>query len=305
MTTKSILQHSIKSGLEFLKNCQGTNGEFKSSWSKNRDMMPSVEVSSPFITGLILDILRGVPNVRKVQTQGLDFLASSSRENGWYSFFDEGIDVDLDDTCLINLNLQLYGIGQTDHLRLSRTIAALSLPGGRFQTWIRRNALEPNDIDVCVCANVLRYLTHNGITTDLQWLILATQNWDPGKDTLYYVQPYALLYFVCQMQDSILRFVVDQNRTLTARIEIGGHQDHLDAAFRLIVGVKIRANNRLVKALAMNLVQLQRDDGGWASVAAFQAFNYWGSDSLVTAGCVRALYDTMLRLESCEPNCEP
>ena len=92
-------------------------------------------VSSPFITALILDFLegvegyasleeaKGVPQAEKskgsgdlesaigeIRKKALNYLLDIRPENGFYGFFEEGIDADLDDTCLINLMLQRGGI---------------------------------------------------------------------------------------------------------------------------------------------------------------------------------------------------
>lgn len=291
MTNQTAISNAVNRGVRKLAEEQLSNGGFVTYWSRSRSMTPATACDSPFITGLIIDILYSVAAATPIIVKTIDYLTFLRRRSGLCAFFDEGIDPDLDDTCLINLNLQRHAPDAFDYAKLARNIASLTLPDHRFHTWIREGEKQDNDIDACVCVNVIRYLINNGIETNRNWLIAELRNWQAGKDTLYYVQPYMLLYLVCQLPDANLADILHRAHFQTAIVEQERHCDLLDAALRLIVLSKMGGDRHLKSALAGMICRQQLKSGLWPSVGCFQAFNYWGSASLTTAACIRALTD--------------
>lgn len=319
-TMTSGLRATVERGVAYLKQIQLERGEFETYWSYSKDMSDPNFVSSPFITALILDFLEGIEGyasleeiegapqgeksggsgklesaIGEIRKKALNYLLDIRPENGFYGFFEQGIDADLDDTCLINLMLQRGGITSPDYRSLAVRVRSRALPDGRFHTWIRPNPDDPNDLDSCVGANVIRFLSHNGVPTDLTWLREDLHHWGAGKDTLYYVQPYTLPYFVSQLPLSILRTLGVNGPGMISKIESIGHIDVLDAALRLIIATKFEVDIRLVNVLTRKIIEQQDGDGAWPSRGAFQAFNYWGAESLTTAACIRALSEVAIR----------
>lgn len=260
-------------------------------------------VASPFITGLILDLLqkvRGVPEVETIRERALNYLHELRPVSGRFRFLHQGIDPDLDDICLLNLVLQQARPGAHDYESTARVVASTQTADGWFPTWLRSSDREPNDRDACVNVNVLRFLLANELSLDAKWLAPSMQRWGRDADTLYYVQPYALLYFVCQLPLESRNRLLSMGGLGAGTVETTAHQDVLDAAFRLSVAVSMNADRRLVSSLVSFLLQKQLRGGAWPAWAAFQAFNFWGSESLTTAACIRGLWDA-----GCRPLVEP
>lgn len=279
------------------------NGAFPTAWSTSRDMADSHQVASPFITGLILDLLqevRGVPELEAIRERAVNYLDELRPVSGRFRFLQHGIDADLDDICLLNLVLQQARPRAHDYAAAARAVASKQTGDGWFPTWLRSSDRQPNDRDACVNVNVLRFLLANGVVLDAGWLEPAMQRWGKGADTLYYVQPYALLYFVCQLPLESRDRLLSMGGIGAETVESTPHQDVLDAALRLSVAVGLNADPRLIRSLVSFLLQLQLGSGAWPAWAAFQAFNYWGSESLTTAACIRGLWDA-----GCRPLVEP
>ena len=242
----------------------------------------------------VLDLLAPLPaeaGLAALRRRALDHLAAWRPPSGRFRFLRHGIDPDLDDIALLHLVLQRARPDAYPYGDVARQVAGRTRPDGRFRVWLRTDPAAANDLDPCVGVNAARFVIANGGEADLGWLTQDLAAWDAGRDTLYYVQPYALPALACQLPAPVRTRVFAAAGWTPAWVEAAGDGDLLDAALRLVVACRLGTDRRLVTALARRLVRAQAPGGGWPAWAAFQAFNYWGSAALTTAAAVRALWD--------------
>lgn len=291
---------SIQKGVDYLLRAQRPSGEFETFWSRSRNMSEMVYAESPFVTGMVLLALSGIrsKNVDRIRTAACTYLKAKRKEEGLFSFLEAGIDTDLDDTCLLNWILQHHEQRcSLDYKALAQRVACLPKERALYLTWIRADEKAANDVDPCISVNVVRFLDLNRVrcaaTLGALCEYLRSGGWAEG--TLYYDSPFAFVYLVCSLSRTLRSRIfgdalssgwffgalnsIECTRTLSA----------LDAALLLYVktiGAKPCKNSH---STLTELMDLQNPDGGWPNVAAFRAFNYWGSPSLVTAIAVQAL----------------
>ncbi len=303
------LDQAIQRTLSYLSCSQLQSGEFPTYWSSSRTMSAATYAESPFITGMIMLALATleVDSLKTTRRRAVAYLLTKRKSDGLFSFFDRGIDPDLDDTCLLNWILQSASRNGSGYKALAQKILQRPTWQGLYGTWLRSADETVSDIDPCVNVNVLRFLQANGLTCEqtIQAIRMAMRNDAYAKGTLYYDPAQSLPYLVLtlppevarQLIDAELRTILQQRRDDALKREEA--RSILDLAMELFILASLGGDLSRCSQLASSLLSSQRPDGSWASVAMFRAFNYWGSAELTTAVVVQALNSYRQFQESC------
>src|SRR5687768_15880508 len=93
-----ILDQAIHRALTYLRSSQAASGEFPTYWSSSRTMSAATYAESPFITGMIILALSAleVDSLKTIRRRAVAYLLTKRKSDGLFSFFDRGIDSDLD-----------------------------------------------------------------------------------------------------------------------------------------------------------------------------------------------------------------
>ncbi|HEX6180470.1 MAG TPA: class 1 isoprenoid biosynthesis enzyme, partial [Chitinophagaceae bacterium] len=277
---------AIESALSYLEGAQKENGEFETLWSENLDMQPAKSVSSPFVTGMVLLALTGVNGLRTIalKERSLAYLGNKRKSNGHFSFLEQGMDDDLDDTCLLNFLLQQHRNDHFNYSGLSESIHNMPSHEGLYYTWIRMNPSDDNDIDACVNVNVVRFLTANGIdcSDTVHSLQKVVQNGAAFAGTKYYETSWSLHYFVCTLPEDMRNKLVGNLSVREIFVNKAAHTP-VDKAMKLYCLASLGERTTEGDQLLQELLALQEPSGAWPAYAVFRAFNYWGSAELTTA----------------------
>lgn len=284
---------AVSRAVNFLGATQMAWGEFPTYWSECRDMSGAAYAQSPFVTGMIILALSSIPTVTAavIRRKGIAYLLSRRRPDGFFSFFDAGMDCDLDDTCLLNWAIQTAHSHRRSYAALAKTVARLPRREGFYETWVRNSPTQGNDIDPCVNVNVIRFLDRNGIRCDqtvraLRRTLLRQRH---AHGTLYYESGYALPYLILTLPPKLRDGIAGaSDRSLLTR-PCRGVPSVLDRAMRLYILSSCGVNPEACAGLADELLALGSKDGEWSSWACFRAFNFWGSTQLNTAIVAQAL----------------
>lgn len=291
-----LLSSAIGDGLAFLAETQRVTGEFTTCYGVDTRLSLPVRRESPFVTAMVLLAFSRIagavtlPFVRRA----VRYLASARRADGTVCFLVHGIDPDLDDTALVNWAVQTYGDGE--FADLARRIATMEPKSGLFSTWLRPRKEDPNDVDPCVSANVVRFLARNGITcidaVGALAVALDDERYDHG--TLYYESPVALPYLASSLPAYLVNALGDEAAwrrrcdALLARHAAGELNSIADVAMLVSLACALGQGDATM-ALRDELLGAQLPQGGWPPCAVFRAFRYWGSAALTTALAVEAL----------------
>lgn len=274
---------------------QRPSGELPTFWSPSPDLSRPTRAESPFITGLALLLAAELPAAGSLRRRGAAYLRGWRRADGLFAFLRDGIDPDLDDTCLLGYVLQREDPSWTGFPALARRVAGLPCRAGLFETWVRPVAGAPNDVDPCVSVNVLRFLHHNGIARGETEDALRRAFHDPASyaGTLYYHPPLSLPWLVLTLAPPLRARLVGNRfpRALVDRASAAaqGDANATDLALALLVATRAGAHPQVRARLAKRLLEREEGHGCWRGTAFFRAFNYWGSAELTTAVAAHAL----------------
>ena len=289
---------AIARGLDRLRAAQHPTGEFRSWYSTSASMTLPIALESPFVTAMVVAALEPLPRRRTVNIvrAATSWLATWPRPDGWVCFLREGIDPDVDDTCLVGFVLQRFAESLRPFYQLATEIAAQPRRDGLLLTWRRPTPTASNDVDPCVSANALRFLVQNGVPPrglgrELGRALLSGRYTD---GTLYYESPAALAYLASASAET--RYELADSAGWTAEVSrlVARASSTNDVAMTLTLLTRIadpretRARSMAAK-LTVRLLSTQEADGGWPAHATFRAFNYWGSPELTTAFALEAL----------------
>ena len=293
---------AIHRAVTYLEASQSPNGEFPTYWSLSRNMSFPTYGGSPFITGMILLALSSLGNEAPaiIRRRGIDYLRTKRKENSYFAFFDQGIDCDLDDICLLNWLLQSEDSDQARYKALAEKIAGFPQRAGFYETWIRNDPNADNNVDPCVNVNVVRFLAYNGIRCDrtIQALRETLHSGTYVRGTFYYESGYALPYLIFTLPQSLRDAIVGVELQQLRLPRLGPERPPfpIDIAMKLFIMSMCKRDILTCSTLASDLLAREKPNGGWPSWAAFKAFNFWGSAELTTAIVAQALwhYRTLL-----------
>jgi hypothetical protein len=294
-----LIKQAIDGALSGLDALQEASGGWRTAWSTTTDMRHPTVCDSPFASALILLALRNVPIDcdRSSIARCLTYLQSKRNDDGLVAFLPTGIDPDLDDTALLNWALQAYRYDAWPYRSLARRITHMPTRDGLWLTWVRPTTDEPNDIDPCVSANVLRFLGENIVATEQATAALSRvldgNSFFDG--TLYYVSPAALPYLALAQRERIRRQILPPRRareiaeSLLTQMAAGPTPSPIDLAMTVSVAARSNVDLRSLARPVEALLATRQANGAWPNDAAFRAFNYWGSSALTTAFAAEAL----------------
>lgn len=294
----AAIDEAIRGGLRYLVSSQRASGEFPTYWSLSLTMTEPTYAESPFITGMIVLALSSLKTVevKIIRRRAIAYLITKRKSQGFFSFFDNGIDPDVDDTCLLNWILQSANSNPTFYRALAEKILQRPQQDGFYGTWIREIDDSVSDIDPCVNVNVLRFLHGNGLTNDatIQALQTAMRTNAYADGTIYYEPTLSLPYLILTLPAVLVNQILDAQLLpiLQRRQEESGTANSgfvVDAAMELFILSSAKGDLSRSEVLADFLLSQQTRDGGWPSSSMFRAFNYWGSAELTTAVVVQAL----------------
>ncbi len=291
-----LIKSSLTRGIKYLVSQQSESGAFPTHWSERLDMALPQYIESPFVTGLILMALGRLGRSelpRKIVSRGLSYLVRKRQPNGLFLFLNEGIEPDVDSTCLLNSILQKHLPHRFCYSRLAQTISGMTLSSGFFRTWLQDESLA-NIVDPVVNVNVVRFLHANQIRSGLTIARLqrAIEESDFFEGSHYYESGLFLPYFACTLPSTLRREIMPRNRSrLLNRLESRARADCsiLDDVLLLYVLASSGFMSGILPVVVERICQKQNSDGSWPSYAAFRAFNYWGDASLCTAVAIQAL----------------
>jgi hypothetical protein len=288
------LHQAISKGIQSIIANQLSNGEFETYWSEYADMKNAVRCSSPFITGLILFILSEVPEkeLRVIKDRSFDFIKSGRKKNGYFSFFSEGIDDDLDDTCLLNYVLQRKeGISEY-YQKLASKVSASKKSDGLYYTWVRRRKDNSNDIDETVNLNIVRFLALNKI--DCRDTLKALKKYALSDrlltGSLYYHPELSFIYFLSSLEEKIQTQIIDKKIITNSLKPAAFPRTIINIAMKLFCASTLNESSSIQREEIDYLLSKQQHDGSWPAEAFFRAFNFWGSRELTTALCIQSLH---------------
>ena len=260
-------------------------------------MSAAAYAESPFITGMIILALSAleVDSLKTIKRRAVAYLLTKRKGDGFFSFFDRGIDCDLDDTCLLNWILQSASRNDSIYRPLAEKIAQRPTWQGLYGTWVRSMDDTVSDIDPCVNVNVLRFLHSNGLNCEQTIGAIQTSLRSDAyaKGTLYYEPSQSLPYLVMTLPPGLASQIIDVELRTTLqqwrRRALQREESVLDLAMELFVLKSLGGDRSRCSQLVSSLLSCERTNGGWPSAAMFRAFNYWGSAELTTAVVVQAL----------------
>jgi len=286
---------------------QKESGEFPTFWSHAQDMSLVTYAESPFVTGMVVLALSKLRNeeARLIRSRSCQYLKAKRKSDGCFCFFDQGLDPDLDDTCLLNWALQCHEADASfSYRRLARRLALLPKQNELYLTWLRAGKADHNDIDPCVSANVIRFLARNAVpcakTVGALRKVLQQDQCSDG--TRYYESPFALAYLIVTLPSALRHEILgnsSRKNRLIERLACASAKQRgsvLDRALLLTVLSCCSTDGIMLSALAEALTSGRDTTGGWPNAPAFRAFNYWGSAALTTAVAIQALECYRLRI---------
>lgn len=254
---------------------------------------------SPFITGMVILALSSIEadSLKTIRRRAISYLLTKRRSDGFFSFFDSGIDRDLDDTCLLNWILQSANRNTPYYRGLAEKISKRPQRQGFYGTWVRDTDETVCDIDPCVNVNVLRFLHSNGLACaeTVQAIETALRTDAYASGTLYYDPAQSLPYLVLTLTPGPVRQIIGPELRTALQQPRGwdllpdGAESMVDLAMELFILASLGGAPSRCSQLVSYLLSCERQDGGWESRAMFRAFNYWGSAELTTAVVLQAL----------------
>lgn len=287
----------IQDGVKCICAAQNANGEMPTYWSTSPHMIQPRYVQSPFITGLVILALRSLRNAlaQQIEDSGLRYLKTKRKQYGFFSFLDDGIDVDLDDTCLLNSLLQKHQSGGRLFQALAERIADLPRREGLYYTWIRKTCDEGNDLDPCVNINVLRFLAANDLDCSALVQALRRVLFDRTfiNGTLYYMSGFAFPFLLYTLPPKLQKLIVvsrDEEIVVWDSLREKAVLSPIDAAMKLFILSSASIARRPDATVVGELLHFETQRGVWPAWAVFRAFNFWGSAELTTALALQALH---------------
>lgn len=292
---------AVRDGLWRLCTLQRPSGEFPTYHSPHADMAHPVYHESPFVTAFVLLALSRIVDARDtICDYGATYLQHWRGDDGYVQFLASGIRADLDDTALVNWALQSFGRTSHDYAALAHTLAASPHHRGLYLTW-RDEPGQANDVDPCVTANVLRFVAPNGLDCAVAAAALgrALDDAEYHEGTKYYVSPVAMLYLASTVPGPVRAHIGDaadwcrRYEALLERWARGELATVNDASLLISTAVAVGVVDERIGPIVDQLLGAQESDGRWPAVAAFRAFDFWGSSALTTALAVEALHGVL------------
>jgi hypothetical protein len=287
----------IQGGVKYICAAQKANGEMPTYWSTSSQMTLPRYVQSPFITGLVILALRNIQDApaQEIEDSGLRYLKTKRKEDGFFSFLDDGIDVDLDDTCLLNWLLQQHQSVGRLFQALAERIADLPRRDGLYYTWIRKKCDEGNDLDPCVNINVLRFLAANDLDCGALVQALRRVLFDRTfiNGTLYYMSGFAFPFLLYTLPPKLQKLIIvsrDEEVFIWDSLRKKTILSPIDAAMKLFILSSASIARRPDATVVGELLHFEKQRGVWPAWAVFRAFNFWGSAELTTALALQALH---------------
>lgn len=338
MATRGSFRTHVDRGLDRLLDEQAPSGELRSFASPLDGAGSPIDDgwvpdTLKFITALVVLAVAEVPDPRAtlLVDRAVGFLRRERETMAqwrYWSVDNEQFDLtppDADDTACCSMAVSCRG----DTTRANRVLLLANRDhAGRFFTWliprgrrdprvlwglrdelrslvrVRREELwstteaEPDDVDVVVNTNVVRYLGASSPPEVIEWICSVVDGgrehdadkWHRNRYTLYASIADAHRRGVTGF-DAVAPTICERIR---AAVTIDDPPAALDRAFALLALGQLGGDTTTRATLAQRLADTQRDDGSWASSIFYyggpkEVFG-WASSALSTACAIQALH---------------
>jgi hypothetical protein len=291
----------LRAGLAWLAACQAADGGFPVVVMTGGPGFPSGALSSPFVTGLVLDALRVLGaefDTGPLVQRALAYLRAEMENGGLLRFyrFDPPLRPDLDSTSVAVRALRGAGVA-LDYEAVGDRLVACRNMAGRFRTWIEarpslRQRLRAgprallgrwfNPVDPIVNANVVAFLQEIGRTAPGAERFLRT--WARRPRALgaspYYLHPECLAYALSKVAegrppgDTLRAVTGDLVRRLVDGPPDAGRDRPFLLARRLAAVLRLGLARPDLTAAVETLASYQRGDGSWPSGEAWTAVRW-------------------------------
>ncbi|MEQ1727574.1 MAG: hypothetical protein ABL982_04260 [Vicinamibacterales bacterium] len=319
-----IPRSRVLSGLNYLADSQRADGSFEVVVITGGPGFPSGAVSSPFVTGLVLDALQRLGpayDVGRVIERAAAWLLAEMEEGPSWRFYrcEPPLRLDLDSTSVVLRALRHAGVG-LDYRAAAQRLDGCRTVSGRFRTWVEQRAtlrermrtgprglLRPrfNPVDPVVNANVVAFRQEVGRPSPGAERFVRA--WARSRNAFgaspYYLHPECFAYALAKvagyraggdaLRTEAEAFVTSllgrpRARTSEPAFLLGRR---LAAALRL--GLAVPDLDRAMETLSA----CQRADGSWPSGAVWTAVRWapgaprplLGSPALETAIALEVL----------------
>jgi hypothetical protein len=314
----------VRAGLDRLFAVQAPDGGFQVEVMTGGPGFPSGALSSPFVTGLVLEALRGLGtdfDTSRVFQPALAYLRAAIEDGGVWRFYrcDPPLRPDLDSTSVALRALRSSGV-PLDYGLAADLLGAYRNRRGRFRTWAEtrpslRQRLRAgpggllrrwfNPVDPVVNANVLAFLQEVGRTAPRAEQFLLRWARTPGAlgAGSYYLYSECLAYALSKVTES--RSSADATRAAASALVLhllDGPQDTARSqpfllARRLAAVVRLGLARPDLNAAVEILASHQRADGSWPGGEVWTAVRWaagaprplLGSPALETAIAIEVL----------------
>lgn len=276
----------VRAGLDRLFGVQAPDGGFQVVVMTGGPGFPSGALSSPFVTGLVLEALRGLGtdfDTSRLVRPALAYLRAEMEDGGVWRFYrcDPPLRPDLDSTSVALRALRGGGVA-LDYGVAADRLGAYRNRAGRFRTWVEaRPSLRQrfragpggllrrwfNPVDPVVNANVLAFLQEVGRTAPRAEQFLLRWARTPGALGAgpYYLHPECLAYALSKVTES--RSSADATRAaasaLVLRLLDTARSQPFLLARRLAAVVRLGLARPDLNAAVEILASHQRADGSW------------------------------------------
>lgn len=338
MGTGGSFRTHLDRGLDRLLDEQAPSGEIHSVASPLDGSGSPIEDgwvpdTLKFITALVVLALDEIPDARAqlVVDRAVEFLRRERETMAQWRYWsadNEQFDLtppDADDTACCSMAVACRGDRTTANRAL---LLANRDPDGRFYTWLvprgrrdprvlwglrdevrsivrrRRDELwstteaAPDDVDVVVNANVVRYLGVASPTEVVDWICSVVEAGDEHDADKWHRNRYTLYASIADARRRGVEQFDEVGATIVQRIEAAGAAGEptaaLDQAFALLALGQFGGAAAHRARLVGNLAETQRQDGSWEQSIFFyggpnEVFG-WASTALSTACALQALH---------------
>jgi len=294
--------NAISSGLDILGKLQKPDGSFVATQIMGDGKKK--EISSPFVTALILSALANVqlinsPSIRPAIIKASHFLHSQIDPDGFVCFFgkDSPYPRDTDDTAMVWYSLlrsNFFPEFEFDLKSLETQFAEMYGEDGSVRIWKDREHHVDNDF--VVTCNVYRFWkfvfrTEKYRTKKLLQNFFETDEWKQGSP--YYGNPYVALAVAVGTDGTILNLMPQRTRVeMIDDLKSALFQASIDES---LIPFIIFTLAKLVKIDLLTvrlLLETQDQSGSWSCAPLFKHVNrycYYKSIAVSTAFAVVAL----------------
>jgi hypothetical protein len=296
------LSKAEEKGIQFLKNRQLHSGEFATTYSFNKQMIPSFGINSNFITTFVVHSLEFSAQRNgtfEMREKAIDFLEKNKNDKNYWNFYAPNAIILLFGNVPDDLDCTASAAAEISEKnnQITSNFDKFKSRSGTYYTWTEKiNYYGGNDIDCVVNTNILFY--YSIIRKEDQNLcsylnnIIKTKNYQ--KCTNYYTTSFAFTYAITRAFADANASCIKENLSyvkdfLLKSQKEGSWGNDLDNALATASLINIGFKGEELDLAMSKILARQNFYGAWDNAGFFRGHCfgdyciYFGSEELTTA----------------------